>query len=210
MANVSTYRQLSEIIQNQHYNGYAPPNADISQPHIAQLIATKIAKYATISAFKNGNAGDTAYADDQFVSVYNGLALQTNTNGEKYVVLPATPAGLPKNTEIVQVSFTPSYNMHVIPLQQKDDFVESLLPPLPQKMIMYKIENGNIVFRLLPAIINATVNVKMIGVISGTNIMNATLNIPKDLEDIIRTEILEELQIHYKVKSPKIEAEGEQ
>lgn len=208
--NISTYRQLSEIIQTAHYNGMASPDAEITQPHIAQLIATKIAKYATISAFSNGNAGDTAYADDQFVSVYYNIALQTNAvTGDKYVILPATPAGLPKNSEIVQVSFTGSPNYHIIPMQQKDDFAESILPSLPQKIVLYKIENGNIVFRSLPSIVNSPVNVKMVGAISGANLMDSILNLPKDLEDAIRQEILQELSAEYQVKPNKIEANSD-
>lgn len=209
--NVSTYRQLSEIIQTEHYNGFAPPSAELTQPHIAQLIATKIAKMATISAFSNGNANDTAYADDQFISVYYNIQLQTNTTtGDKYIILPATPAGLPKNSEIVQVSFTGSPNYHVIPMQQKDDFAESLLAPLPRTIILYKIETGNIIFRSLPALVNSPVNVKMVGAISGANLMDSILNLPKDLEDRVRLEILQELAQEYGVKTPKLETEANQ
>ena len=206
---VSTYRQLSEIIQTQHYNGMASPDAEITQPHIAQLIATKIAKYATISAFSNGNAGDTAYADDQFVSAYYNLSLLTNAIGEKYVILPATPSGLPKNSEITQVSFAGSPLCHVIPMMQKDDFVESILPPLPSKIVLYKVEGGNIVFRQLPTIINSPVNLKMVGAISNPgNLMDSILNLPKDLEDRIRGEILQELAQESQLKTNKIEAES--
>lgn len=207
---ISTYRQLSEIIQTEHYNGFAPPEAEVTQNHIAQLIATKIAKYATISAYKNGNAGDTAYANDQFVSVYYSLTLNTDSvTSDKYVILPATPAGLPKNSEIVQVSFTGSPNCQVIPCLQKDTFMEQFFAPLPSTFILYRIENGRIVFVNLPAIINSTVNVKMIGAISTTgNFMDAPLNMPKDMEDDIRREILAELAGEYQIKPDKKVAEA--
>jgi hypothetical protein len=52
MAGISTYRFLSETIINQHYGSFPMEGADISQKHVAELIATKIAKYAKISAFE--------------------------------------------------------------------------------------------------------------------------------------------------------------
>lgn len=208
MAVVSTYQQFSEIIQNELYGGIAPPGSDITQRHIGQMIATKIAKYATISAYANGNSGDTAYANDQFISVFYSQPLLTNsTTNEKYVVLPATPAGLPKNTEIDQVSFTGAPNIQCIPCLQKDTFMEQFFPSMPQSFQLYKIENGNIVFINLPSIINSPVNIKMIGAISTTgDFMSAILNLPKDLEDAIRNEILEELKNHREDEPRKIVA----
>lgn len=206
MAIISTYQQLSEIIQTQHYNGMAPAEAEVTQPHIAQRIAVKVAKMAKISAFENGNYGDTAYANDQFVSVFTGLTLQTDVTGAKYVTMPATPVGLPKNTEIVAVNFTGSPNMQVIPCLQKDTFMENLLPAMPSFIVLYKVENGRIVFINLPAIINSTVIVRMIGTISGPDLMSSTLNIPKDWEDVITNEILQELAQEYNVKPQKKEA----
>lgn len=208
MAVVSTYRQFSEIIQTEHYGGMASPDAEITQRHIAQLIATKIAKYATISAFKNGNAGDTAYADDQFVSVFYNLQLLTDGNTlDKYITLPATPAGLPKNSEIVQVSFAGSPMTQVIPCLQKDTFMEQFYKPVPSSFVLYRIENGRIVFVNLPGIINSPVNIKMIGSITVSgDFMDAILNLPKDLEDSIRLEILSELQPLKGVQPPKVVA----
>lgn len=206
---ITTYRILSEFIQTQHYNGFASPSAQITQPHIAQRIAVKVAKMAKISAFENGNQGDTAYANDQFITPFYNLPLLTNSIGEKYVVLPATPVGLPKGTEFVQVSFAGAPQIHVIPMLQKDDFVESILPPLPSRIVLYKIENGNIVFRSLQPIINSPVNLKMIGVISNPgSLMDSVLNIPKDYEDRIVMEILQELSEEYQVKPNKIESEA--
>lgn len=209
MANVSSYRQLSEIIQTEHYKNFASPSAEITQPHIAQLIATKVAKYATISAYNNSNGGDTTFANDQFVSVFYNQPLLTNSaTQDKYVVLPATPAGLPKNSEITQVSFVGAPYVHVVPCLQKDTFVESLLPPLPSSIVMYRIEAGNIVFMNLPKIINANVNIKMVGAISGDSIMDALVNVPKDAEDEIRLEILRELAEEYNIKSNMVQTEA--
>jgi len=206
---LDTYRKLSEFILNQHYDGFPQPEHAITQRHIAERIAMKIAKYAKINAFESGQSGDTAYANDQFVSVFYSLPLLTDSvTSEKYIDLPAMPAGLPKNTEIVQVSFTGSPNAQVIPMQQKDAFMESLLPPLPPSLVLYKIENGNIVFPNLPKIINSPVNLKMIGTVPGDMLLDSILNIPKDYEDDIVLTILQELAQEYG-NPPKIIEKGE-
>lgn len=197
----TSYRYIAEIIQKEHYNGQPPAEAPLTIRLIAERVATKVAKYAKRNAYENGNLNETSYANDQFVSVFYSIALQTNaTTGDKYIVLPATPAGLYKNTEIVQVSFTGSPNAQVIPMLQKDAFVESLLPPMPGFIVLYKIETGNIVFPGLPKIINSPVNVKMIGSISGPTLLDSLLNVPKDTEDEIILDVLAELSREYGVK----------
>lgn len=197
---ISTYRFLSEFILNQHYAGMPTPEHAITQRHIAERIAVKVAKFAKVNAFENSNAGDTTFANDQFVSVFYNKPLLTNElTGDKYFILPATPSGLPKNTEITQISFSGSPNVHVIPCLQKDTFMESLMPPLPPSIVLYKIETGNAVFINLPAIINSPVNVKMVGSISGATLLDSELNVPKDTEDAIVTEILQELSAEYNI-----------
>lgn len=201
----TSYRKLAEFIQTSHYNGFALPEAPITIRHIAERIAVKVAKFAKVSAFGNSNAGETTFSNDQFISVFYSLPLLIDsTTSDKYVVMPATPAGLPNNQEIVQVSFTGSPNAHVIPMKNKDDFAQGFLPKLPSSIVLYKIEDGNIVFKDLPPIINSPVNVKMIGAISGATLLDSVLNISKDVEDLIVTEILQELLPTYSVKPQNI------
>lgn len=201
-----TYRKFSEIVLNEHYNGATMPDVPLTLRHIAELTATKVAKYAKKSAFENSNQGETTYANDQFISVFKNQPLLTDeVTNEKYIVMPATPAGLPNNQEIAQVSFVGCSGCHVVPMKNKDDFTESLLPPIP--FILYKIESGNIVFRNLPKLVtngNAPVNVKMIGAVPGETLLDSVLNVPKDVEDDIRLELLAELAQLYKVKPQNI------
>lgn len=201
-----TYRKAAEITINQHYADFPMQNANLSTRHVAELWATKVAKYAKISAFENSNDGSIAFANDQFISVYNNRPLLTDeVTNEKYIKMPATPAGLPGNREIVQVSFTGCPGCHVVPMRNKDDFTESLLPPVP--FALYKIENGNIVFRNLPKLVtnaNAPVNVKMVGAVPGDTLLDSVLNCPKDVEDAIRNELLIELAQLYKVPVEKV------
>lgn len=202
---ISTYRFLAEFIQTQHYGGLAIPNAAITQKHIAERIAVKVAKMAKMSAFGNSNAGEATYSNDQFISVfYNQPLLTDSVTSERYIVMPATPVGLPNQLEIVQVSFVGCPDCHVIPMSNKDDFAQGLLPPLPSSMILYKVQDGNIVFKNLPKLVNAPVNIKMIGVISGPTLLDSVLNIPKDMEDQIVVEILQELTPSYNIKQQNI------
>lgn len=207
MSVATTYRKISEIILNQHYGGFPLPSASITVKHIAELVAIKLAKYAKINAFGNSNAGEYTFANDQFISVYYNQALLVDAvTDEKYIVMPATPAGLPNQREIVQISFVGCPDKHVIPMSSKDDFAQGLLPSLPSSMILYKIQSNNIVFKNVPKLLNAPVNVKMVGAISGPTLLDSILNCPKDVEDQIINDILLELNPNYQIKQQNTNA----
>jgi len=85
-------------------------------------------------------------------------------------------------------------------------FVETLLPPLPGDIQLFKVENGNIVFIDLPKIINSPVNQKLVGAVPpGTTILDSFLQIPKDVEDDIFSVILNQLAMDYKVAIQTVE-----
>lgn len=203
----STYRNLAQKILDAHYPGGPLPEAAITERFVAERIAMKVAKAAVRSAYTNNNLGECTYANDQFISVYYNQPLLTNTNtGEKYAVMPATPAGLPKGREIAQISFSGAPGLFVVPEDNKDEFIETQLPPLPSNIIVFKVEDGNIVFPRLPAIINSTVNMKLVGAIPpGTTLLDSVLNVPKDVEDDIMMEILNELALDYRIQPQTIQ-----
>ena len=61
------------------------------------------------------------------------------------------------------------------------------------------------VFRDLPAIINSTVNLKLVGAVPpGTTLLDSVLQIPKDVEDEIFTVILNELAQDYRIQPQTI------
>lgn len=199
----STYQFLSEFIINAHYGSFPTPEKPITQRFVAQRIAQKVAKYAKLSAFGSSNSGEVTYANDQFISAFYNQALLTDSvTHDKYVVMPATPAGLPNGREIAQVSFTGYPNVWCIQMQNRSDFIESGLPTLPSAdgIQLFKIENGNVVFKKLPSIINSPVNLKLVGaVMTGDALLASLLNCPKDIEDSIVVEILNELAMDYKI-----------
>jgi hypothetical protein len=86
-------------------------------------------------------------------------------------------------------------------MQNRSDFLESGLPTITDTSIqLFKVENGNIVFRNLAAIINSPVNLKLVGAVPpGTTILDSVLNVPKDVEEDIFSSILAELANDYKV-----------
>lgn len=198
---ITTYRRLAQEIIDAHYNGFPLPEAGITQRFVAERIAMLVAKAAVKSAYGNSNLTEATYANDQFISVYTSLPLLTDAvTKDKYSVMPATPAGLPNGREIAQISFTGSPNTQIVPCQNRMAFVEGFLPKLPNDIVLYKVENGNIVFMDLPKIINSTVNMKLIGAVPpGTTLLDSVLNIPKDVEDEIFSAILNELAMDYKI-----------
>lgn len=186
----TTFRKLSELILDRHYSGIGSDDASISVRHVAELVAIEIAYMATKSSFENSNSGEATYANDQFISVFNNLDLLTDSiTGEKYTLLPSTPAGLPNNQEVSSVAFTSCPNIKVVPLKQKDTFAQQFLD-MPSKIYNYKIENGRIVFISLPDIVTGKVSTKMVGAISGTTLLDSVLNIPKNYEGEIMDRVL--------------------
>lgn len=187
---MTTYRKLAEIIRDRHYNGIPSDDAEISLRHLAELIAMQVAYFAKKSAFENSNAGEATYANDQFISTFNNIELLVDgVTNEKYITLPVTPAGLPNNQEIVSVAFTACPNVRVVPLKQKDRFAQQWLPK-PSGIYNYKIENGRIVFGELGKLVTGNVSVKMVGAVSGPDLLNSDLNVPKDVEGDIVEKVL--------------------
>lgn len=203
-----TYRTFAEIVIKAHYVDFPSPEQAITTRFVAERAAMKVAKAAFKSAYGNSNSGEAFYANDQFISVFYSCPLLTNeVTQDKYVVMPATPAGLANGREIAQVSFTGNPNVWCVPMQNRSDFVESGLPPITDPSIqLFKIEDGKVVFRNLPAIINSPVNLKLVGAVPpGTTILDSVMNVPKDVEDDIFVELLQELAIDYKVKPETVE-----
>lgn len=189
----TTYRKLAELIRNEHYRGIPSDDASISLRHVAELVAAEVAWFAKKSAFENSNQGEATFANDQFISVWNNLELKTDAvTKEKYVDLPATPAGLPNNQEISSVAFTAYPRYKVVPLKQKDVFMEQFLCT-PSFVHTYTIENGRIVFYKLNKLVTGPVSLKMIGAVSGDNLLDSALNVPKDTESEIFDKVLSKL-----------------
>lgn len=203
-----TYQDLAERIINAHYNNFANPESTITLRFIAGRIAQKVAQEAVKNAYANGDLEEATYANDQFIVVFNNVQILTDqSTGNKYCAMPAIPAGLPRGREIAQVSFSGQPNIWCVPMQNRYEFIYSGLPkaPIGDGIQLFKLEGQNIIFYNLPNIISSTVNLKLVGaVLQGDALLTQNISAPKNVEDFIFREILEELATRYEVKPSNI------
>lgn len=188
-----TYGKMSELIINAYYKTVRNDNANYTIRHIAEMVAHEVAYFAKMDAFEQSNLGESTYSNDQFISVYRALAMQVDASGNKYIKMPQTPAGLPQGREIEYVNFTGNKKVQVFPMRNKDRFMQSMTKT-PNWMVLYYVEDGNIVFQNLSALVTGTVDIKLIGAIpSGTELVDCVLNVPKNTESQIFDKILARL-----------------
>lgn len=190
---MTTYRKLAQIISDTYYRGISNDDVNLSLRYFAELVAQEVANFTTIDAFQNSKLGEATYANDQFISVFKGVAI-AKLGDELYSILPATPAGLPKNREITEVSIIGNKCLNAIPHRNYSSFTQSLIG-IPNGMVLYKIESGKLIFETNNPLfdITNTVNIKMVGAVSGIALLDSELNIPKDVESKIKTKILGDL-----------------
>lgn len=195
-----TYEFLAEIIRDAYYKQIPSDDANYSLRFFAEMIASEVAEFATQSAYENSNQGETTYANDQFISVYKNQDILFDTDGEIYTVLPATPTSLPNNSEVVQVRVIGNKCMDCIPMKNHLSFLQDLIGT-PNGMVLYKIENGKIIYRTNNPLFAkpddittpVKVNIKLVGAVSGTDLLRSPLNIPKNVESRIMDKILRRL-----------------
>lgn len=182
------YRYLAQLISDTYYKSKTSDDANYDLRYFAEQVASEVAEQATIDAYNNAKSGEAVYANDQFLSVYKNLPI-VDDSGEKHIVLPATPAGLPKNREIVQVKVTGATCMECIPMRNYASFSQSLIG-IPPGMVLYKIEAGKIVFETDNPLFGGTAMVRMVGAVSGGSLLDSPLDIPKNVQGRIMDVIL--------------------
>lgn len=188
-----TYGKLSQLILDAYYKTTKSDNSNYSLRTISEYIAEEVAWHAKASAFEADHMGESMYANDQFIVTYTGLALQTDSNGNKYIPMPSVPAGLPQQREVAYVGFTGNKKDQVFPMRNKDLFMQQQTNT-PRWMILYYVEGGNIVFYNLSSVITATVNLKLVGSVGvGSELVNIPINMPRDFETAIIDKILARL-----------------
>lgn len=188
----TTYKKLGELIRDTYYK--LIPSDDVNYPlrYFCELIAQEVAEMAVMSAYENSNQGETTYANSQFISVYKNVPILEDEDGVKYSVMPATPAGLPNDQEIVSVRIKGNTTIDCIPIKAHMSFSQSLIG-LPFNLVLYKIEDGKILYETRNPLIEGAVTFKMIGSVSGDDLVNSVLNIPKNYEARIMNNILQKL-----------------
>lgn len=191
-----TYGKLAEIIRDAYYRGVASDDANYSIRFFAEQVAMEVAGMATENAFVNSNAGETTFANDSFTSTFKNIPVLVDAVlKQKYSVLPQIPTALPNNQEITSV--TPlgieGRRRTIIPMKNKDKFMQDMIGEIPG-VILYYIEDGKMFFDNVMQYMFPAVNITMVGAIGGTGeLVDATLNIPKNYESKIMDKILARL-----------------
>jgi len=184
----TTYKKISEQIRTLYYKGVPSDDANFSLRYIAELVAQEVAFEARKDAFENSNAGETTFANDAFISTFTNVAvLYDSTLNQKYSIMPSTPISLPKGQEIA--SITPlgiiGRRRQIIPMQNKDKFMQDLLDPVRGAILAYR-ENNRIYYDNINQYMFTAVNISMVGAISTTgSLLDGELNVPKNVETSI-------------------------
>lgn len=190
----STYGLLAELILTAYYKTERSDNANYTLRQIANYIAQEVALQAKYDALEQDKLGESVYANDQFITTYNGLNIATETaTNRRYVAMPNPPTGLPQGRELAYIAFTGNSTLQVFPMRNKDVFMQQLTDT-PKFMILAYIEGGNVYFYNLSAIVTGTVDLKLVGSVPvGSELVNLPLNLPKNIESVIIDKILARL-----------------
>ncbi len=186
----TTYRKLAEMTRVEYYKIQPSDDASLSIRFFAEQVAQEVAVCAWESAIENSNQGEGTYAGGQFISTFKNIPIVLEDDGTKSSTLPSTPAGLPNNQEIASVKITGSKCLDCIPMSNNQAFSQQLIG-LPCNMVFYKLEGGNIVYETSNALFEGgTATIKMVGAVSGEDLLSSDLTIPKNYESRIMTRIL--------------------
>jgi len=190
---LTTYGYISEQILTTYYKGIRNDDSQYSLKHIATMVAQEVAVLARKNAFENSQNGDVTYMNDMFISTYTSVPVLTdNVSTYKYCVLPAVPAALPNNQEIVSVSLNTKTNKTFLPIKNKDRFTQAFLCPI-KGVVYYYIESGKLFFDNPENFQFTSLTIKLAGALPSGNILDAQLNIPKNYESEIIDKVLQRL-----------------
>jgi len=187
----TTYKKLAQLALEMYYNGKSSDDKNHSLRYFAELCAIYIAEASTFDSFTNSNQGESAYANNQFISVFKNQPI-LSVGGEKYTVLPQTPTALPNGQEIVSVRITGNTCSDCIPMKNQSSFAQDLIG-IPKGMVLYKVEDGKIVYVSDNNLLEGTATIKMIGSVSGDDLLTSNVNIPKNYEAYVLDKIMAKL-----------------
>lgn len=187
----TTYKKLSQEIRDTYYASHPSDDASKSVRYFAELIAIAVAECATEDSYINSNQGETTYANNQFISTYKGVELLLDTDNTIYSILPSTPTALPNGREIVSVRIEGNTCMDCVPMQAQSSFAQDLIG-LPCGMTLYEINGTKLVFKTSNALFDPanTATVKMVGAVSGDDLLTSDLTIPKNYEGRIWDKVM--------------------
>lgn len=187
----TTFKKLAELIRDTYYNSKASDDSQHSLRFFGELIATCVAECANEDSIVNSNQQEASYANNQFISTFKSVPLLLDTDGTIYSILPSTPTALPNGSEIVSIRITGNKCMDCIPMKAQASFAQDLIG-LPKGMVLFEVNGTKVVYTTSNALFDNdnTATIKMVGAVSGTDLMTSELTVPKNYEARIWDKIM--------------------
>jgi hypothetical protein len=199
---LKTKQEICDEIRYETYAGINTNDASISLNFILRKLNDKIAAYALKSATLNYQVDGYFEADGMFRMTYTNLTLtQDQYTGVKYTPLPVQPAVLPRNR-----------SFEVFPLAQRGGIQSSLFKMINREEVTYvrslpsikKVfcfeDSGNMNFVDSNNILAYVSAVNISIVTGGMNNLTDSLNLPGDMIDAIKREIVAECRAMIGIK----------
>lgn len=189
----STIRKEAQIIREIYYRGTPSDDANHSLRFFAELVAQELAVMANQDALLNSNNGESAYANDQFITTFKNVPITTDDDGEMSSVMPSTPASLPNGREVAQVSINGAKCMEAVPIKNRSSFVQGLIG-FPTCFVTYKVEGTKIIYKTDNPVFNPTsATIKLVGATADGDLLSSPINAPANYLAKIRANILASL-----------------
>lgn len=189
----STIAKQAQIIREIYYRGTPSDDSNHSLRFFAELVAQELAVMATQDAFLNSSGGESAYANDQFITTFKNVPITIDDDGEISAIMPSTPAALPNGREIAEVSISGSKCMEAVPLKNHSSFVQGLIG-YPSCFVTFKVEGGKIIFKTDNPVFSPTsATIKLVGAVENGNLLESSINAPANYLSRMRTNILASL-----------------
>lgn len=195
---ITTYKIQADKIQIEYYRGIPDQTATFTPQFIAQLISEEMAVLAFENAVGNSKAGETFYTNDTFIATFPNIAVQFDSVlNQKYIPLPSLPTALPSNQEIQKIwpispAGTSARKVQIVYIANRSKFSQDMLPSVRGFVLCY-VENGNLVFDNTTAFNFIAVNVNLIGAMPNGVLLDATLLLPKNMESILSTRVIQRM-----------------
>ncbi len=199
---MATRGELSERILRVVYNGTPPNDASIDIREVGLHINSAIAALARVNFIENYKLDGSAFIDGGFIMVFKDVAVSKDEDlNLKYITLPASPVGLPKDRGIVEISMMKNRSTTpVIMINSNRRSVQQNLDPIRNRIIGWQ-EGDKVYFDGTVADF-ANALVKMVAYAS--NDMNAELNMPKNLEEQVIEIVVKKLMTQRSIPQDKV------
>lgn len=189
---LKTKKEVCDEIRIEVYAGEPSNDASISLNFILRKLNDKTAAYALKSATLNYQVDGYFEADDIFRMTFTNLNLTQDTfTGVKYTPLPVQPAVLPRGRsfEVFPTAQMGGIQSSLFKMIGRDEvtYVRSL--PGLKKVYCFE-DSGNMNFVDANGILDYYTNINISVVTGGMNNLTDYLNLPGDMIDAIKREIV--------------------